>query len=113
LQEKIRELRAMQYPDEAAAHKPPPEFYFHRGNALFRLGRAEEALASWERCVAEKPQFPLVYNNLAIIFMQQGRIDEALRSLSKAEELGVTVNPKLKADLLARAAAGAGADQRP
>ena len=113
LKEKIRELRAMEYPDEAAALEPPPAFHFHRGNALFRLGRATEALESWETCVAEDPQFPLVYNNLAIIYLQQGRIDEALQSLSKAEELGVTVNPKLKADLLARASAGAGADQRP
>ena len=105
LEEKIRVLRAMEYPTTAEAHQPPAQLYFHKGNALFRLQRSEEALADWETCVAQAPEFPLVYNNLAIIYMQQQRFDEAWNSVGKAEELGVTVNPNLKADLLARAAA--------
>lgn len=113
LEEKIRLLRAMEHPQAEQAHKPPAELFFHLGNAQFRLGRREEALASWEQCVAEDPKFPLVYNNLAIIYMQNGRLEEARQSLFKAEQLGVTVNPDLKADVLRRASAAKGAANGP
>lgn len=113
LEERIRALRGMEYPKQEQVYHPPAELYFHVGNALFRLGRAEQALANWETCVAKAPRFPLVHNNLAVVYMQQGRLDEALRSLSRAEELGVTVNPDFKADLLRRTAHAEDLRQRP
>jgi Flp pilus assembly protein TadD len=63
------------------------------------LSRDEEALEAWETCVREDPSFSLVYNNLAVAYWKAGRLDEARAALTKAEELGVQVNPEFKAAL--------------
>jgi tetratricopeptide (TPR) repeat protein len=93
------QLRAIQPPDPEKTSEPPGEVFFYIGNALFQLNRRSEAIQAWETCREKSPEFPMVYNNLALAYMQEGRLEVAKESLDKAEELGFPVNPQFKADL--------------
>jgi tetratricopeptide (TPR) repeat protein len=73
--------------------------YFHIGNALFQLERPSEALEAWETCREKSPKFAMVYNNLALVYMQLGRLEHARENMAKAEDLGFPVNPQFKQDL--------------
>ncbi len=95
----IRQLQAIEPPDPEETGAPG-EIYFYIGNAEFRLGRTNEAILSWEECRDKSPDFPMVYNNLALAYWRAGRIDEARASLIKAEELGFNVHPQFKKDLM-------------
>jgi len=95
----ISQLEAINPPNPTDASEPPGEIYFHIGNALFQLNRIDEALAAWETCRERSPEFPLVYNNLALAYWKLERLAEARTSLDKAAELGFNVNPRFKADL--------------
>jgi len=101
MQNQISQLQAIQPPDRQKVGEPPGEIYFYIGNALFRLGRRDEAVAAWETCSEMSPEFAMVHNNLALAFMQGGRLEEAMRSLERAERLGFEVNPAFKKDLKA------------
>lgn len=99
LENAIAQLQAVQPPDRSSIGEPPAEVYFYIGNAQFRMGMLEDAVASWEECAGLNPKYSMVYNNLALAYWQQGRLDEARRSLATAEELGFPVNPQFKKDL--------------
>lgn len=100
LDDGIRQLEAMRPPDKQRVQEPPPEIFFHIGNAHFNLGRLEPAIRAWEDCAKLDEKFPLVFNNLAVGYWKQGRLSEAKRSLSRAEQLGFRADPSFKADLV-------------
>ena len=77
---------------------------FYIGNALFRLGRLAEAVASWSASVERSPGLLPAYNNLAVGYWMLGRIDDARAVLAHAADRGLVVNPNLKADIEAGAA---------
>jgi tetratricopeptide (TPR) repeat protein len=99
VEREILRLEAIHPPNEAPVTQVPASVHFFVGNALMNLSRDEEALEAWETCVREDPSFSLVYNNLAVAYWKAGRLDEARAALTKAEELGVQVNPEFKAAL--------------
>jgi Flp pilus assembly protein TadD len=101
LEEEVRRLEASEPPVKEAGHEAPGEVYFFIGNALFNLGRVDEAVVQWERCREKSPKFPLVYNNLAVAYWRSGRREEARQMLARAEELGFPVDPRFKEDLAA------------
>jgi tetratricopeptide (TPR) repeat protein len=101
----ITQLRALSPPDSGDEVGPPPRFYFHLGNAYYRLQRVGEAIEQWEHCISEAPEFPLVYNNLAVAYLVTDRLEDARRTLDRAEDAGVEVNPALESDIDARLAA--------
>jgi tetratricopeptide (TPR) repeat protein len=94
-----QQLLAIEPPNPDEATEPPGEIFFYIGNALFQLNRPDDALGAWETCRERSPKFAMVYNNLALIYMQTGRLEEAKKSLIKAEELGFPVNPQFKLEL--------------
>lgn len=96
---KITQLQAIVPPNREAAGEPPGEIYFHIGNALFQLGRTEEALEAWETCRDRYPAFPMVHNNLAHAYVRLERFEAAKESLDRAEELGFPVNAQFKRDV--------------
>ncbi len=106
IENRISQLEVIEPPDRGEATEPPGEIYFNIGNALYQLVRVDEAIASWETCREKSPGFAMVYNNLALAYMRTGKLNEAMTSLAKAEELGFSVNPQFKADLRARASKG-------
>jgi tetratricopeptide (TPR) repeat protein len=99
LEEDIHKLGLVRLPSPGEGLEPPGEVFFYIGNAQFHLGRLYEAVQSWEFCASKAPDFPLVYNNLAIGYLKLGRTNDASASLEKAERLGVAVHPELKRDV--------------
>jgi tetratricopeptide (TPR) repeat protein len=98
-QDRVRQLQAVPQPSDTDQQKAPGDLYFYLGNAYLREDRLDEALAAWETCRNEMPNFAPVYNNLAFAYWKRGRVEEARTALAKAEELGAPVNPEFKAKL--------------
>ncbi|MGB6921358.1 MAG: sulfotransferase, partial [Methylovirgula sp.] len=63
--------------------------YSNRGIALYELKRLEEALVSYEKAIALKPDFADVYNNTGYVLQELGRLDEARAAFLKA----IDINP--------------------
>jgi tetratricopeptide (TPR) repeat protein len=64
-------------PEDPAAH-------LNLGNALGRLGRLEEAAASYGRALDADPEFAEAHNNLAEVWLERGRLEDALSSCQRA-----------------------------
>jgi tetratricopeptide (TPR) repeat protein len=64
-------------PEEATGH-------LNLGNALGRLGRLEEAAASYRRALEADPEFAEAHNNLGELWLECGRAEEALVSCQQA-----------------------------
>lgn len=103
IENRISQLESIDAPDKNQMNEPPGEIFFKIGNALFRLGRLDEARQAWQTCAEKSEKFALVHNNLALLYMQAGDYEAAKKELARAEELGFKVNPKFKADLEKRA----------
>ena len=88
--------------------RPPAEVLLALGSAYFRNGEAEAAEANWKAALEVNPKYGDAHNNLAVIYMQAGRLTEAEAELKLAEKNGFRVNPQLKADLKDRQKAAAG-----
>ncbi len=54
-----------------------PFLHLARGNAFFRLGRLDEAIASWKRALALSPGDPEAMTNIAVALLKLGRREEA------------------------------------
>lgn len=99
----ITQLEALEQPDRETAGEAPAELHFFLGNALFQLGRYNEALEEWLTCKQRNPAFAMVYNNLALAYWRRGEVGQAVKFLTKAEQLGFPVDPRFKSDLIADA----------
>lgn len=99
IEQRTRALGHVAPPSVAAMLDVPGEVHFHIGNALFRLGRLDEALAEWEVAREKTPDFGPLHNNLAVLYWKKGRLEEARESVARAESLGFHVNPAFRADL--------------
>jgi tetratricopeptide (TPR) repeat protein len=64
-------------PEDPAAH-------LNLGNAFGRLGRLEEAAASYRRALDADPEFAEAHNNLGELCLEGGRAEEALVSCQQA-----------------------------
>jgi Tfp pilus assembly protein PilF len=79
--------------------KPPAQVLVALGSAYFRNGEREAAEAQWLAAIDANPKLGEAHNNIAVIYMQTGRFDQANKELNLAEKLGFKVNPQFKADL--------------
>lgn len=57
---------------------------FQRGVLLERLGRTDEAIASFLALTRRFPELPEPYNNLATLYAQRGELDRAEQALHEA-----------------------------
>jgi tetratricopeptide (TPR) repeat protein len=100
MRDRMRRLEMVEPPTGTMIGSDPPgQIHFFLGNALFRLNRVEEALDAWETCARQSPDFAVVHNNLAVVYLKLGRREDARQSLARAETLGFSVNPDFKASL--------------
>ena len=66
-------------------------FHFNLGNTLFKMGKQEAALRSYQRAIALNPQNASAYGNLANLYSQQRNRDEAIKYYQQA----LKIDPKL------------------
>lgn len=72
------------------------------GSAYFRSGRLKEAEGAYVEAVKTDARLGEAHNNLAVVYLETGRIDEALASLESAKKAGVKVNPELEKAIRSR-----------
>lgn len=71
------------------------------GTAYFRSARFADAEREYEAAIEENPSSGETHSNLAVLYLETGRIDEAERAVKAAEKTGFKVNPMLKNDIAA------------
>jgi tetratricopeptide (TPR) repeat protein len=103
----LRDLETQSH-NVAGPFRPPAETLLALGSAYFRNGEVEAAEANWKAAVDVNPKYGEAHNNLAVIYMQTGRLSEAEAELTLAEKNGFRVNPQFKTDLKDRQKAAAG-----
>ena len=107
LENAVLRLERMDTPTRQPVEEPPGQIDFYIGNALYHLGRRDEAVAAWEECLRKDHEITPAYQNLAVGYWEQGRYADARRTLAEAERRGLRTSPDLKADLERSAAESA------
>jgi len=102
----IAQLEGMRRRDHNAAPQTAPYISTALGSAYFRTGAFPEAEQEWRNAVAVDPSIGEVHNNLAVVCMLTGRLDEAEREMKLAEKTGFKVSERFKEDLKARKGKG-------
>ncbi len=95
----IDRLERMPPPHQVMSDQPPAYIDFYIGNALFHLNRLPEAVDSWQSCLAKDREFAPAYQNLVVGYWLMGKKEDARQIAAKAKELGIELDPGLKADL--------------
>ena len=72
-----------------ASNQRDPQMRFLKGTAQVAAGQTEEAIATFTLLTEEYPELPEPYNNLAVIYAGQNRLDQARNAL----EMAVRNNP--------------------
>lgn len=99
LDDQIRDLRSRRF-DAAAAPPPTPTWIsIALGSAYYRSGSLSDAEREYREALRVDPNLGEGHNNLAVVCMQTGRLEEADQELKAAEKSGFRVNSQLKADL--------------
>jgi tetratricopeptide (TPR) repeat protein len=76
------------------------------GSAYFRAGRLPDAEQAYKAAIAADPGTGEAHSNLAVVYLETGRYDEAERAVRAAEKAGFRVNPQLKQDIKDRRPGG-------
>lgn len=80
--------KAIQVLTDAEISDRSPAIAFQLGSLLFEEGKHGEAAAFFESALKQFPNFRDAHRNLAILHIQQNKIDEAFPHLVRAVELG-------------------------
>jgi tetratricopeptide (TPR) repeat protein len=102
LESRINELETYRRKGNTGSTEVPAEFSLALGSAYFRTGAVAEAQREYEAAVKVRPKFGEAHNNLAVVYMMQGKLQDAEVHLKQAEKAGFPVNPRLKEDLSKR-----------
>jgi tetratricopeptide (TPR) repeat protein len=104
LNERKRQLQqTMQRGNNLSIDASVPAFVsLSLGSAFFRLEQFADAEREYKAAIAEDPKTGEAYNNLAVVYLQTGRVQEASDAVKAAEKAGYKVNPLLKDDIAAR-----------
>jgi Flp pilus assembly protein TadD len=84
-----------------------PYFVPHAlGAAYFRTGRFADAEREYHTALEANPSSGETHNNLAVLYLVTGRLEDARTAVKNAEKVGFTVNPGLKDDIEKKMKAG-------
>lgn len=72
------------------------------GSAHFQAGNMDDAEAAYRAALESDARSGDAHNNLAVVLMVKGRLDEAEREVQLAEKAGVPVSPRLKDEIRKR-----------
>jgi regulator of sirC expression with transglutaminase-like and TPR domain len=85
-----KNVEALQKADQFLSSKPrDPMMRFLRGISLSQAGRNAEAITAFTKLTEDFPELPEPFNNLAVLYAQQGQYDKARTSL----EMAIRTNP--------------------
>jgi tetratricopeptide (TPR) repeat protein len=72
------------------------------GAAFFRNGQFADAEREYKAAIDTNPDSGETHNNLAVLYLLTGRLDDSTREIALAEKSGFRVNPQFKQDLEAK-----------
>jgi tetratricopeptide (TPR) repeat protein len=85
-----KNAEALQKADQYLNGKPrDPMMRFLRGISLSQAGRSAEAVTVFTKLTEDYPELPEPFNNLAVLYAQQGQYDKARNAL----EMAIRTNP--------------------
>ncbi|MCG6926384.1 MAG: tetratricopeptide repeat protein [Acidobacteria bacterium] len=105
LEDRIRELELLQASERIRVEVPAP-VSLALGTAYLKLGALDGAENELLAALRAAPSAGEAHHGLAAVYLAQGRWDECAEHVRRAEEAGVRVDPRLKADLEAHHAPG-------
>lgn len=76
------------------------------GSAYFRSGRLADAEREYKATVAADPKSGEAFSNLAVVYLETGRTNDADKAVQAAERTGFKVHPGLKDDIKKRKGKG-------
>ena len=76
------------------------------GSAYFRMGNLPSAEREYKAAIEADPKAGEAHSNLAVVYMETGRLTDAEKSVESAEKAGFRVNPALKDEIKNRRKAG-------
>ena len=80
----------------------PAFVYVDLGTAYFRTEQWADAEREFKAAISVDPRRGAAFNNLAVLYLQTGRYNEAEEALKSAERAGFKVHPQLKQDIKAK-----------
>lgn len=102
-QERKRQIQDLDRNEGLTPGRQVPGFVsLSLGSAYFRAGNLAEAEKAYLAAVAADPKIGEAHNNLAVVYMETGRYEEAERAVEEAEKTGLTVPPALKQEIARR-----------
>ncbi|MDE2401859.1 MAG: tetratricopeptide repeat protein [Burkholderiales bacterium] len=85
-----KNTEALQKADQVLASKPrDPMMRFLRAISLSQAGRTPEAITAFTKLTEDYPELPEPFNNLAVLYAQQGQYDKSRNAL----EMAIRTNP--------------------
>ena len=85
-----KNVEALQKADQFLTAKPrDPMMRFLRGISLSQAGRTAEAITAFQKLTEDYPELPEPFNNLAVLYAQQGQYDKSRTAL----EMAIRTNP--------------------
>ena len=85
-----KNAEALQKADQFLTAKPrDPMMRFLRGISLSQAGRTAEAITAFQKLTEDFPELPEPFNNLAVLYAQQGQYDKSRTAL----EMAIRTNP--------------------
>lgn len=99
-QERKRQIQDLDRNQDLTPSRLVPAFVsLSLGSAYFRSGNLAEAEKAYVAAVSADNKVGEAHNNLAVVYMQTGRYDAALKAVDAAEKAGVRVHPDLKKEI--------------
>lgn len=106
-QERKRQLQDLERNDTMQSTASVPAFVsLSLGSAYFRSGKLPEAEQAYLATIAADPRVGEAHNNLAVVYMETGRFDQAEKAVKAAEKAGLKVQQALKDEIQKRKKAG-------
>jgi tetratricopeptide (TPR) repeat protein len=73
------------------------------GSAYFRSGKLADAETEYKAAISADPRSGEAHSNLAVVYLESERFNEALASINAAKKTGFKVNPELERAIRERA----------
>lgn len=80
----------------------PPFLHVALGSAYVRSGRLPDAEQQYKAAVTSDPKLGEAWNNLAVVYLETNRVDDAERAMIAAQKAGFDVPPGLRDEIRQR-----------